>query len=100
MVSTALRLYGHIMWTDYGEYRYCTVTSCGQCGEYRYCMVTSCGQTMVSTDTVWSHHVDSVVSTDTVQSQPFTNTHRFLAGLFTFMNRWPIVNPLRASGLV
>ena len=34
-----------------------------------------------------------------VRSQPFAGTHRFLAlvGLFTFLSRRPVVNPLRAS---
>ena len=33
-----------------------------------------------------------------VGSWPFAGACRFLAGLFTFFSRWPIVNQLRASG--
>ena len=33
-----------------------------------------------------------------VRSQPFTGTGRFLAGLFTFLRRQPIVNQLRVGG--
>ena len=33
-----------------------------------------------------------------VRSQPLSGTGRFLAGLFTFFNRQPLVNRLRASG--
>ena len=32
-----------------------------------------------------------------VRSWPFTGTHRFLAGLFTFLSRQPVVVHLRAS---
>ena len=34
-----------------------------------------------------------------VKSRPFAGAHRFLAlaGLFTFLSRRPVVNPLRAS---
>ena len=33
-----------------------------------------------------------------VRSRPFTGTGRFLAGLFTFLRRQPIVNQLRVGG--
>ena len=33
-----------------------------------------------------------------VRSQPFSGTGRFLAGLFTFLSRQPVVNQLRVCG--
>ena len=36
--------------------------------------------------------------TKPIRSQLVTDTGRFLASLFTFLSRWPIVNQLRASG--
>ena len=36
--------------------------------------------------------------TKPIRSQLVTDIGRFLASLFTFLSRWPIVNQLRASG--
>ena len=114
MVSAALRLYGHVMCTQHGEYRYCTVTSCGQTmvstdtvwshvdrlwwvqilhnrimwrdyGEYRYCTITSCGQSGEYRYCTVTSCGQTRVSTDTAQSWPFADTDSWLVCLHSWV---------------